>query len=525
MAELAYSSAAGLGLADEHARTQAERAASAAARRLARRLARIHARIDEAHAGTLTGERAFTEAVVELASYADRQTVEAMVAVLDDATARLRACLEAELVAVTAPDDLEVVRAAIAAWVDPFGPTPGTEQLDPFRNALARLAPNALDSLSVGMSVMADRQLGALRDGGLDRARACELACLVLGMLADPNGSVEALVRLIYVDVHEGRAAHAGLALVALARDSRAADDAVMRVLGYERGYGDHFAMHGTFSTQVRRALAEFKAVPLPTEQEPQTVAAWIDRGQRKAVRGELDDAIHAYTKALELEPQSTLALLYRGEVRRKKGDLAGAMADDQRVIALDPRNAAAYLQRALIYADSGNVPPALEDFARAIALDPNRGDAYNNRANVLLKTGDVAGALADYDRAIALDPRNPALYSNRGNVKKLQGDRAGALVDLDRAIELDPRNAASITNRGNFHFNGGAFDLARADFERAIALDPKAWQPRGALGWALAQLNQLEAGIASMKKAIELSPAGARPQLERMLKDLEARR
>lgn len=54
-------------------------------------------------------------------------------------------------------------------------------------------------------------------------------------------------------------------------------------------------------------------------------------------LKGELDDAIGAFSEAIRLDPSYALARYNRGLVRQRKGELDKALADFNKAIDLDP--------------------------------------------------------------------------------------------------------------------------------------------------------------------------------------------
>jgi len=70
-----------------------------------------------------------------------------------------------------------------------------------------------------------------------------------------------------------------------------------------------------------------------------------------------------------------------RGAVYQSKGNLDQAILDYNKAIQINPNFALAYNNRGLLYQDKGNFKQALSDFNKAIHLDPNYAEAYNNLA------------------------------------------------------------------------------------------------------------------------------------------------
>ena len=66
----------------------------------------------------------------------------------------------------------------------------------------------------------------------------------------------------------------------------------------------------------------------------------YIERGIKKADRGEIRSALEDYNKAIEINPNSAAAYYNRGYDKAKIGDLQGAIKDFSKVIQITPDDA-----------------------------------------------------------------------------------------------------------------------------------------------------------------------------------------
>ena len=130
-----------------------------------------------------------------------------------------------------------------------------------------------------------------------------------------------------------------------------------------------------------------------------------VANGYAKFNKGDWDDAIAEYTKAIESNPNDTDAIIGRGAAKRAKGDLDGAIADYSTVIESKPDDADAYVGRGDAKYSKCDWDDAIADFTKSIEIKPNDADAYNRRGAAKFGKGDWSGALADYNKAIALNP------------------------------------------------------------------------------------------------------------------------
>jgi tetratricopeptide (TPR) repeat protein len=99
--------------------------------------------------------------------------------------------------------------------------------------------------------------------------------------------------------------------------------------------------------------------------------AAHLADGLTLAWRGELDAAITAFDRAIEIAPRSSIAYLNRGLAHRRNGDTDRALTDLDRAVRNAPRSARAYYNRSLVLRQQGADSRAEADEKRAVTLDP----------------------------------------------------------------------------------------------------------------------------------------------------------
>jgi tetratricopeptide (TPR) repeat protein len=96
------------------------------------------------------------------------------------------------------------------------------------------------------------------------------------------------------------------------------------------------------------------------------------------------------------------------------RGQLDEAMAEFRRAIALDPKGGLAHYELGLCLQAKCQLDEAMAEYRRAIELDPHRGLAYDCLAGVLLRSGRFAEArtavLGSRDLIPAKDPQHPFL-------------------------------------------------------------------------------------------------------------------
>jgi len=231
----------------------------------------------------------------------------------------------------------------------------------------------------------------------------------------------------------------------------------------------------------------------------------WFDKGYALQIAGRYQEAIRAYTRAIELNPKYSGPYCNRGAAYGNLGEYERAIEDFDKAIELDPKNADAYYNRGLSYAKIGDPRQAIKDYDKAIRLDPKYAQAYINRGAAYGDLGNRQKEISDYDKAIELDPKKASAYYNRGVAYGHLGNHQKAIRDYDKAIELDPKHAGTYIGRGAAYGNLGNHQKAIEDFDKAIELDPKNAGAYYNRGLSYAEIGDARQAIEDTKNAARL--------------------
>lgn len=158
------------------------------------------------------------------------------------------------------------------------------------------------------------------------------------------------------------------------------------------------------------------------------------------AALGQVDEAVAALDRAIELNAGAASYRANLAEVLRQAGRLEAASAVIAEAIKLDPENAQALNNLGIIQYEQRRFNDAAESYRRALALQPTMAEALNNLGNALRLTGEPAEALDCYRRALAARPTYPEAHNNLGTLLQQQGIWEEAERALRTAIEQNPR-------------------------------------------------------------------------------------
>ena len=119
--------------------------------------------------------------------------------------------------------------------------------------------------------------------------------------------------------------------------------------------------------------------------------------------KGQDDQAISDYTKALEINPGNAEAYFKRAFWYGVKGQHDEAISDYTKALEINPRVAATYNNRGVSYDSKGQHDQAILDYTKALEINPSYADAYNNRAFSYFKKGEYEKSWEDIEKAESL--------------------------------------------------------------------------------------------------------------------------
>lgn len=149
------------------------------------------------------------------------------------------------------------------------------------------------------------------------------------------------------------------------------------------------------------------------------------------------DQAVQAYTAALEIWPDYAEARVGLGDARQAKGQFDEAIEEYRKALAVEPTNARVHLGMGKIYYNEKQLyHEAVAAYRQAIALDPKLLDAHLSLGELYEEKGLYEEAVARYSYVLSQEPTHPgatyglALAYEKVDVKK-------AIAQWERYIEL----------------------------------------------------------------------------------------
>jgi protein O-GlcNAc transferase len=176
------------------------------------------------------------------------------------------------------------------------------------------------------------------------------------------------------------------------------------------------------------------------------------DLGAILQEKGQLDDAITYYQKALQLNPNHAVAFYNLASAYHKKGQSEKAIIYYQKVLQLD-QNAFAYNNLGTILQEKGELNEAITCYKNALKLNPDYDNAYTNLGSALLETGQLNEAEFYYRRVIQRRPNNLVPFENLLNTM-LYKSRCDAQTAFSEHLKFATRYAEPLSDAIVHHSN-----------------------------------------------------------------------
>ena len=214
------------------------------------------------------------------------------------------------------------------------------------------------------------------------------------------------------------------------------------------------------------------------------------------------EDAIEAFSQALEVSPELPQAFRGRAVALNQLGRFAEAIPDFDVALADRPDDPFILNERGLAHVGIGNHASAANDFEAAIDLDPGFLVARENLLAALRASGQTdriaavaAGeavaegrtqyglanfeeAMAFFSQALDMGPGNTDALFERGRTFISLGRFEEAVAEYDALIAVETDNPTAFFNRALAYENFENFSAAAADYTSSIGWTRPTWTP-----------------------------------------------
>ncbi|MDO8546730.1 MAG: tetratricopeptide repeat protein [Nitrospirales bacterium] len=147
----------------------------------------------------------------------------------------------------------------------------------------------------------------------------------------------------------------------------------------------------------------------------------YANRGTIQATKGDMDEAITQFRKALEIHPQDVLALFNLGRALFDRNEFMDAMPLFERLVDVTPDDPLAWFQLAKVYekldlrhiSDLHTIDNAIAAYRRVLELDPHNLETAFALMEVYMNLRKPEEAIGVLEAAVEHNPDEPLAYYN----------------------------------------------------------------------------------------------------------------
>ncbi len=165
--------------------------------------------------------------------------------------------------------------------------------------------------------------------------------------------------------------------------------------------------------------------------------------------RGQIDEAIEQYCKALEIEPDYLEAQFYLANVLAGRRQFEEAIPHYRKALEIQPDSAELHMDLGIALAGLGQVDEAITHYRKALEINPDYAEAHSNLGLTLAARGQVNEAIAHYRKSLETKPNYLEAHYNLGLVLARSGQMDEALMHYQTALSLaTARNDIALADR-----------------------------------------------------------------------------
>lgn len=216
--------------------------------------------------------------------------------------------------------------------------------------------------------------------------------------------------------------------------------------------------------------------------------SAWCALGNTWVRQNNLDSAIAAFDKAVQVGPDDIQSLYSLSNTLAAKGNYDRALEIIRQAIQLRPDTTVGYNNEGVILTNKGKLDDAVKSFQKAIELDSKNVQAQYNLGNVYVKQRRLDDATASFKKALNLNStytqcyvelanisqmqgRNDEMYNNQGLALLTQNNLGGAILAFENSIKINPSYAIGHNNLAHSYLKANQREKAIEEFKAAARL------------------------------------------------------
>jgi predicted ribosomally synthesized peptide with SipW-like signal peptide len=157
----------------------------------------------------------------------------------------------------------------------------------------------------------------------------------------------------------------------------------------------------------------------------PHSKVAWRNLGRAHWDKGQIEDAVRCYKRAVRLDEKDWNSWTQLGAVLLRKHDPEAAKEAIERALALNPDYSLAHSNLGSVFERMSRSEDAHRAFDTAVEIDAKNGieshTYYNNRGFTRIRLGNLKGAISDFQQALRIRPDFRLAETNLNYARELR--------------------------------------------------------------------------------------------------------
>jgi len=230
------------------------------------------------------------------------------------------------------------------------------------------------------------------------------------------------------------------------------------------------------------------------------------NKGVARYRAGDLEGAIAAFEKALEIDPKFHIAWSHLGVTLNNLDRNTEAIAALEKALEIDPTFHPAWNDLGNALYDLGRYSKAIAAYEKALELDPKFHYAWNGLGIALGHLKRYSEAIAAYETALEIYSKDHIIWNNLGATLNNLDRNTEAIAACEKALEIDPTFHPAWNVKGVALNDLGCHSEAIAAYDQAFKIDPKYHMTWNGLGNTLSQLRRYSEAIAAYDQALKFT-------------------
>ena len=256
-------------------------------------------------------------------------------------------------------------------------------------------------------------------------------------------------------------------------------------------------------------------------EHNPESINAWLFKGDLLRTEGKTDAAIAVYDQVLQLAPDNIMANISKASLAIATGQFDAAKAHIEAAKKSSPNNLIVFYTQALLDFSQKNPAAALESLQQILRVAPKHMPSVLMAGAVQFALGSMPQAEQHLKKYLEVNPSS--VYARKLLASTyLRNYHAQYAIDVLTPVLISAQKDPQLfALAGNAYTQAGNYTKAEEYFKKAAALAPESAEIRTALGLNKLALGDNERAVAEMEQAVNLDTGSHKASITLVLTHL----